>query len=89
MELDAKTAALMNFAGFALAHGVGGVSSGQTLCTMALVQCAKEQGLTQYPGPIGQSVARRKRLQAGSMTYSGERSSLMVSSRWEVSKGVL
>ena len=60
MELDAKTAALMNFAGFALAHGVGGVSSGKTLCTMALVQCQKEQGLSQYPGPIGASVAQAK-----------------------------
>jgi hypothetical protein len=60
MELDAKTAALMNFAGFALAHGVGGVSSGKTLCTMALVQCQKEQGLSQYPGPVGQSVAQAK-----------------------------
>ena len=65
MELDAKTAALMNFAGFALAHGVGGVSSGQTLCTMALVQCAKEQGLTQYPGPIGQSVVQAKEATGG------------------------
>ena len=65
MELDAKTAALMNFAGFALAHGVGGASAGNTLCTMALVQCAKEQGLTQYPGPIGQSVAQAKEATGG------------------------
>jgi hypothetical protein len=60
MELDAKTADLMNFAGFALAHGVGGAAGGQTLCTMALVQCQKEQGLSQYPGPIGASVAQAK-----------------------------
>ena len=60
MELDSKTAALMNFAGFALAHGVGGVATGRTLCTMALVQSSREQGLTQYPGPIGASVVQAK-----------------------------
>ena len=60
MELDSKTAALMNFAGFALAHGVGGASAGKTLCTMALVQSSREQGLTQYPGPVGASVAQAK-----------------------------
>lgn len=65
MQLDEQTARLMNFAGFALAHGVGGVSSGDTLCTMALIQRQTEQGLTQFPGPIGESVAQAKSTLSG------------------------
>ena len=65
MNLDEKTARLMNFAGFALAHGVGGVSGGDTLCTMALVERAAEQGLTQFPGNIAESVGQAKQALAG------------------------
>jgi hypothetical protein len=97
MELDDKTAALMNFAGFALAHGVGGASGGKTLCTMALVQCQKEQGLSQYPGPIGASVAQAKAateglddLQRRAIIYDGlvtvggaESSAVIVEAAWK------
>ena len=69
MNLDERTARLMNFAGFAMAHGIGGVSSGETLCTLAIVEregldkegkMRLERKLGQFPGKIDASVAQAR-----------------------------
>ena len=69
MNLDERTARLMNFAGFAMAHGIGGVSSGETLCTLAIIEregldkegkVSLERKLGQFPGKIEASVAQAR-----------------------------